>query len=492
MICVSIGRSRHRHMIAEHRHLADQGAVLVELRLDYIKGDVQLKELLNGRPCPVIATCRREQDGGKYSGTEEARQAILRMAIAEGVEYVDLEDDIAATVPRFGTTKRIVSLHDFRKTPDDLESIHRRLCELDPDIIKLATLANSPSDNLRMLKLVQASKIPTVGICMGEMGSPTRLLTGRFGAPFTYATFHAERTLAPGQMSYQEMSETYQYDRIDADTKVYAVIADPVGHSLSPQIHNAALRSEGINAVYIPIRVPREHLTQFLNDAPQLGICGLSVTIPHKESVARQLSKVDRVVVDTGAANTVVYTPSGMVGFNTDSRAAIDSLEAHLPGQDDYLENKSVLVLGAGGAAGAVAYSLVRRDADVVIASRTAERAQKLAEKLGCRSVPWTGRYRVDCCVLVNCTPVGMHPNVDDSPFDKHYLKPSMTVFDTVYNPENTLLIKNALSQGCSVVTGCEMFVRQASLQFTLFTDRKAPEALMRTTLRRAIGAANY
>ena len=158
MICVSIGRGRHRHVIAEYRHLVDQGAKLVELRLDYISGEVNLKRLVADRPCPVVITCRRVADGGKFTGTEDQRMLLLRTAIAEGVEYVDLEEDIASSIPRFGRTKRIISLHDFRKTPDDLDEIHGRLCGLDPDIIKICTMANHPHDNLRILELSRRSK----------------------------------------------------------------------------------------------------------------------------------------------------------------------------------------------------------------------------------------------------------------------------------------------------------------------------------------------
>ncbi len=478
-------------MIAEHKHLVEQGATLVELRLDYIRGEVQLKRLLAGRPCPVVATCRRDSDGGKYHGPEESRQAILRMAIAEGAEYIDLEEDIAADIPRFGATKRIVSLHNFNETPKDLNSIHQRLCDLDADIVKIATMANSPMDNARMMSVIRESSIPTVGICMGDMGTPSRVLAGRFGAPFTYATFHQERPLAPGQISFQEMRDIYQYDNINENTSVFAVIADPIGHSLSPLIHNAALRHAGINAVYLSFRVPQEYLDQFLLEAPRMGIRGLSVTIPHKETVVPHLGKTDRVVDDIGAANTLVFSDEGIIGFNTDSRAAIDSLESNLKANvDDPLRNRTALVLGAGGAAKAVAYGLRRRGADVFITGRTLSRAKALAASLGCNVIDWKSRTGVDCQFLVNCTPVGMHPHVDDTPFEKHYLKPSMTIFDTVYNPENTLLIKEARSQGCHVVTGVEMFVQQAALQFRLFTDLDVPVDVMRQTLKRATGAA--
>jgi 3-dehydroquinate dehydratase / shikimate dehydrogenase len=493
MICVSIARGRHRHMIAEQKHLVSQGAKLVELRLDYINGEVNLKRLLNDRPCPVVITCRRERDGGKWAGTEEQRLMLLRSAIAEGVEYVDLEDDIASSIPRYGKTRRIVSIHDFRKTPDDLEEIHARLVKLDADVVKIATMANHPHDNLRMLQLIRRSEVPTVGLCMGDIGTPSRLLAGKFGAPFSYATFHHERTLAPGQLSYIQMIEIYHYERIQADTAVYGVIGDPIGHSLSPMVQNAAFRKADINAVYIPFRVPREHLMQFLDDAPALGIRGLSVTIPHKESVLARLTDADQSTKGIGACNTMIWEDDKVHGYNTDERSALESLERAIaddPGRDATLDNQTALILGAGGAAKAIGYGLRKRGAKVVISGRTAQRAEQLSERLKCRAVDWNARYSVSPDILINCTPVGMHPNVDASPFEKHHIRPSMVVFDTVYNPENTLLIKDSRTQGALTVTGVDMFVRQAALQFQLFTGQDAPLDLMRETLKRQIGPA--
>jgi 3-dehydroquinate dehydratase/shikimate dehydrogenase len=495
MICVSVGRGRHRHVIAEHKHLVEKGAQLVELRLDYINGQVNLKRVLGDRPGPVIVTLRRPQDGGKYAGTEDERRILLRTAIADGVEYVDLEEDVATAIPRYGKTKRIISLHDFRKTPDDLDEIHARLAKLDPDIIKISTLANHPHDNTRMLRLVRKSKVPTVGICMGDIGTPSRLLAGRFGAPFSYATFHHERALAPGQLSFEQMRDTYHYDQVNAETEVYGVIGDPIGHSLSPLIHNAGFRHLGLNKLYLAFRIPRDDLPNFLDDASELGIKGLSVTIPHKESVLRRITQVDGAVRGAGAANTILFEPEVVSGHNTDYRAAMDAIQAAMAeGSEERadLASKVALVLGAGGAAKAIAFGLQRRGAEVVVASRTRERADKLAEALGAKSVDWGTRHNFWVDVLINCTPVGMHPNVDETPYDKHYLKPSMVVFDTVYNPESTLLIKDARARSCTVITGVEMFIRQAALQFKLFTGQEAPFEMMRDVLKRAIGPARY
>ena len=370
MICVSIGRGRHRHMLAEHKHLVEQGARLVELRLDYISGDVNIKRLISDRPCPVVITCRRPQDGGKYNGPEEQRQLLLRTAIAEGVEYVDIEEDVARQIPRFGRTQRIVSHHDFRKTPENVEEVHRRLLACDPDIVKMATMANHPHDNLRMLRISQQSKVPTISLCMGDIGIPTRILAGKFGSPLTYATFSHERTLAPGQLSFQQMNEIYRYDAINAQTEVYGVIADPIGHSLSPLIHNAAFHALGMNKIYVPFRVPREDLVRFIEDAPALGVRGLSVTIPHKEEVIKKLTESDASVRGIGAANTVRFEDGKRQGFNTDYYAAMTTLEEVLrqegmteTREPHMLRGRTALVLGAGGVGKAVIYGLLRRGA---------------------------------------------------------------------------------------------------------------------------------
>ena len=495
MICVSIGRGRHRHVIAEHKHLVEQGAQLVELRLDIIQGPVNLKRLLDNRPCPAVITCRRQQDGGRWSGSEEDRMMLLRTAIASGVEWVDLEEDIAHKVPRFGKTKRIISYHNFQETPENLREIHARMKGLNADVVKLATMANRAHDNLRMLELIGSADCYTVGLCMGDIGTPSRILAGKFGAPWTYATFHQERILAPGQLSYQQMMDVYHYNRIYKDTEVFAVIGDPIGHSLSPVVHNAAFRERAMNRVYVPFRVTREDLGSFMDDARALGIRGLSVTIPHKEQVIKRLSKLDEGAQDIGAVNTVVFDGPHSAGYNTDYQAAIESLEEALDGigqTPSPVSGKTALVLGAGGAAKAVAHALHHRGADVSISSRRGEQAQALAESIGCGAVDWSNRHGAGADILVNCTPVGMHPKVDETPFEKHALKPAMLVFDTVYNPENTLLIKEARNRNCTVVSGIDMFIRQAGLQFKLFTGQEPPSALMREVVRKAISAARY
>ena len=493
-ICVSIGRGRHKHMRAEHQHLAENGARLVELRLDYIRRAVTLKRLLRDRKCPVVATCRRPQDGGKWSGTEAERVMLLRAAIVEGVDYVDLEEEIAEDVPRYGNTKRIISMHDFDETPDNLEEIHARLAAKDADIVKLACMANAPNDVTRILKLIEESEIPTVGICMGDIGMPSRLLAGKFGAPFTFATFHHERTIAPGQLSYETMTEIYGYETINADTEVFGVIADPVAHSMSPVIHNAGFDHLNMNRVYLPFRIPKDHLKQFVDDAPSLGIRGLSVTIPHKQEIMASLTKIESGARKIGAVNTVIFDGDEIIGYNTDLYGAMVSLAdaAEADPDEKWLTGKKVLLLGAGGVARAIGVGAKDRGAELLVTSRTYENAVELASKLEGEALAWEDRHSANIDVLVNCTPVGMHPRMDETPFEEAGFTRGMIVFDTIYNPEQTLLIKQARNHDCRTVTGIEMFVRQAELQFKLFSGEEAPLNVMRETFRRTISSANY
>jgi 3-dehydroquinate dehydratase / shikimate dehydrogenase len=495
MICVSLGRTRHKMVIAEHELLAKKNVPLVELRLDWIGRQPKLNQLIENRPTPVVVTCRRSSDKGKWRGTEEQRQALLRSAIAAGVEYVDLEHDIAESIPRYGNTRRIISHHDFIETPDDLEDIYREMCKQDADIIKIVTMANKPSDMVRMLRMVAGSTVPTVGFCMGEIGLPSRILCGKYGSPFTYASFSNERELAPGQVSYDVMREVYHYDDINADTKVFGVLGDPIGHSMSPLIHNAAFRHEKMNCVYLPFRVPEEMIDQTLHDFHSLDIKGYSVTIPLKELVIAHGQRKEASVEAIGAANTLYrdHNNDWRVA-NTDYDAALASIREGIKENeydDDSLQGKKVLMMGAGGVARAIGLGVIRSGAILTIANRTSKRAKKLAAELSCQTIGWENRGTIFSDVIINCTPIGMHPDVDDTPFEEYWLRENTLVFDTIYNPENTLLLKLARERNCRTVSGLDMFVRQAAAQFERFTQQPAPLEVMREKLREGISPLN-
>ena len=496
MICVTIGRGRHASLLTEWKAAAEAGADLVELRIDCLRREPDLKRILTNRLTPVVFTIRRGADGGLWRGDEDKRQKLLREAIVMGVDYVDLEADTALEIPRpkFGKTKRIVSLHDFRRMPAKLEEIAEQLDKGDPDIVKIACLSRTFEEASRMLKFVAKNPKPTVGIGMGPIGLFTRVLGAKFGAPFTYAGFNPDLTFAPGMPRLAELKNDYRYDQIDGETEVYAVIGDPIGHSLSPAVHNAAFRELGLNKVMVPLQIPAGTLKESLAALEWLNIKGISVTIPHKQAIVPFLAGVDKSVERTGACNTVVAVDNRWIGHNTDYRAAMQSLETALGGSPDdetsSLLDKQVLILGAGGVARAIAFGLARRGAGVMICNRDDERAVKLAEEVGCRAVAWTMRAGTPCDVLVNATPVGMHPNVDQSPVPAAAFRPGMVVFDSVYHPENTLFLKLGQSHDCVTVSGVDMFVHQASLQFRYYTGKDAPTNIMREVVRRKLNPA--
>ncbi len=521
MICVTIARPTHRQMGADHQFLAEQGVQLVELRLDHLQAEADLRLVLEKRPTSVIVTFRRAEDGGVFCGTEPKRRAQLRAAMELGADYVDLEDGTAGEIPRLGTSRRIVSSHNFLETPSDseLEALYERLASQDADVVKIVCMAKTPNDNLRILNLVSrksTSSVPVAGFCMGEMGKPSRILCEAFGSPFTYSAFSPKGTVAPGMIPWDVMKNLYRVDELTRETEVFGVIANPVGHSLSPLIHNSAFREKGMkNRVYLPLLVPPQDLPAFMQEAPKvLNLRGLSVTIPHKETVIPFLNRVETSVKIIGACNTVLWEKDGSCcGTNTDYQAAMSSFAEvlsapgpqHVEGWSEPLDDphsgavlgrpiqgKTALIMGAGGVGKALAIGLARRGARLVMTDIDLPRAQTLAQRLTddgytAEAAEWSTRHTIDAQFLVNCTPIGMFPKVENTPYDLSFLRPTHVCFDAVYNPEETLFIRSAREMGCATVNGLRMFVRQAGLQFERFTGENPPLETMRRVVKEAL-----
>ena len=494
MICVTIGRGRHSSLAEEWKKAAEAGVDLVELRVDCLRREPEIKRILKERPTPMVFTIRRGVDGGLWRGNEEKRQQLIREAIAAGVDYIDLEMDIAPQIRRFGKTKRIISYHNMKTTPVDVRDIAEKCESLDPDIVKIATSASTLAEASRVLHLAAVSKAPTIPIAMGELGVFTRILGAKFGAPFTFAGFNPERVFAAGMQPFPVFKKDFAYERINARTEVYGVLGDPIEQSLSPTIHNAAFAHLGLNKVMVPFLVPDGQLPAFFQELLWLDIKGCSVTIPHKEAVVPLLQHKENAVERTGTCNTVVMQEEGRrTGYNTDYRAAMDSLDEAMGGQAGEEDSspvfeKQVLVLGAGGVARAIAFGLMRRGANLTITNRHDERATRLAEEVGCRAITWASRASTMAEVIINCTPVGMHPDVDDTPLPPGaFNRSNMVVFDTIYHPENTMMLKLARERGCKTLAGVDMFLRQAAIQFKLYTGHDAPMDVMREALRRRL-----
>ncbi len=493
-ILVVIGRTRHKMVVVELDEAVKRGAKFIELRLDFLAKAVDFKRLAPLKKCPWVATLRRPIDGGRFNGSEQERQVVLRQAIASGVfEWVDLETDIADTIKRFGPVKRIISYHNTNETPSNLEDIYAKMLQQDGDVYKVAVLAQSPEDVGRVLAIQRTAPKPTVAFCMGDIGQASRFLALKFGAPWIYAAFNKERGIAPGLPSLDDFRTTFPITTITPETRIFGLLGDPVSHSFSPLLHNQLYKKLGVDALYLPFRVPRGHLPMALTTYDTIPVHGYSVTIPHKEMAAALARETEFHVQTTGSANTLVRRDDGnFIAANTDYSAAIDSLKSHLverakEGPVAQLSQLSVLILGAGGVARSIAFALHREGAQITITSRTYERAQKLAEDVKCKAVDWHARHSISFDVLVNCTPVGMHPNVDEAPCHFSILKPGTLVFDTIYTPETTLLIREARVRGADTITGVDMFVRQAARQIELFTGMTPDTDVMRAIMRKSL-----
>lgn len=467
--------------IAETSMVAD----IIEVRLDYLKNP-DLKRILEGRTKPVIITNRPVREGGKFAGSEEERIALLKLAIQLQADYVDIEHDsiqhISRDTARGISTKLIVSYHNFKETPDNLISLHQKLSQYGADIVKIVSYANTITDNVKVYRLLRQARGRVISFCMGEYGMISRILYKRFGSYLTFASLQKGKESAPGQISIQEFLHTYQAQRQDKGTDIYGLIGNPVSHSISPIIHNTLFKKMNLNSIYVPFKV--DNIGDFIRAFRELDIKGYSVTIPHKESVISHLDEIDPTAKKIGAVNTVINRNGELVGFNTDYKAAIQVLENMSQAPDvktgnDRLKEKYVTLLGAGGAARAISFGLQERGAQVTIVNRNFERAQSLARDVGCLSRKFGDLSGINTDILINATPVGMFPAVHETPIDKNNLKPNMLVFDTIYNPSETRLLREARARGCRIVGGLPMFVNQAAAQFELWTGIKPPLKLI-------------
>ena len=460
----------------------------VELRLDWLSSDAEVEKFLRflaaRRPkATLLATCRRREAGGFYRGTI-ARQLIhLAEAIRAGCEWYDLEvetlrkcpPELVATVLSHG--RQLASAHFFEGMPRSLARVSSELTRHKPAAIKIAAQCGSLADARRLLEFGRARR-NVVAIPMGDVALPARFLALRSKGSFMYAP--VANATAPGQISLDEMKRVYRVDSFDRHTQVYGVVGDPIGHSLSPVMQNAGFAARHINAVYLPFLV--RDLRDFLRSVEPLGISGFSVTIPHKERIVGRLDDCDALAARIGAVNTVVVRGGGkLYGYNTDYVGVLQSLETRIP-----LRGSRVLILGAGGAARAVAFALAQAGASVCITARRVDRAKALAKAAGGEAVE-RRRLRTEFFdAIVNATPVGMHPRSGESPLAANELNCRL-VFDTIYRPRKTRLLQLAERRGIQTVSGVEMFVAQGTAQFEIWTGERAPAAAMRRAVEQAL-----
>ncbi len=481
-ICIALGLPDIPRLLEQARREVEAGENFLEFRLDYVSDPAAaartIRAFLDEYPaCTILATCRRHQNHGRFNGSIEEQMAILDVAIQHGARAIDVEIESAEVVPQRcaalrTTAQLIVSWHHFEATPP-LEPVLKRLRNVPADIYKIVSTARKPSDMGRMLAASRLSpKIPLVTLAMGEVGFPTRVLSIGLGAVYTYAAPAHVQGTAAGQVNARQLRSLYRIDKFTKDGQIYGVIADPVSHSVSPQVHNRAFQARRIDAVYVPLLVTANQLRDFFQFADELPIAGFSVTIPHKRRVMRYLDTIDPLARRIGAVNTVWRKAGKWRGANTDAEAVSGPLS-----KLTRLAGATALIVGNGGAARGAACALLDAGTKVALTGRNPDRVRALARLTGGEALSHEQAMGRHFDIVVNATPVGMWPNVEECIFKGKI--PAEIVFDMVYNPLETTLIRRAREQGKQVVPGVKMFIEQAVRQFEIWTGETAPRAVM-------------
>jgi 3-dehydroquinate dehydratase / shikimate dehydrogenase len=435
----------------------------IELRLDLFPSiDIEyIKNFLQNSSCPVMFTLRKTSQGGKFQGTESEREILIQRLLALEPPFFDLESDmdtkfLQKAIKKYPKTKFILSYHNFQETPADLESIYSLMQKYPVFSYKIAAMANSTNDALRMLLFVKKHPKASV-ICMGEKGEFGRILGPIVGNVINYASLSSEERSAPGQLSVDELVDIYNYPALNEQTSIYGLIGDPVEKSPGHLYHNARFREQSLNAIYVKMKVKPEELSEFIPLAMAFGMRGLSVTIPLKEKIWPFLDKVEPAVKEIGAINTLLFENGQIIGTNTDGLGALDAIE-----KKSLVRGKKLVLVGAGGAARSIVFEAKARGADVLILNRTLQKGKELAKDLGC-TAGGLDELPADYDILINCSSNGMS-------IDPEKIKPKTMVMDIVYSPRETDFLREALQKNCEIVYGDEMFLNQAARQNAFWT----------------------
>jgi 3-dehydroquinate dehydratase/shikimate dehydrogenase len=500
-VCVPVCVRRADELREAVARAAEVGDV-IELRLDCLEDDAQLERatraelpaLFHERTRPFILTFRTFEQGGQRT-TDAARRARFWVENfspgRERADYADLELDlvefIAAEEARRAVKlidwdKVICSQHDFAGLPPDLEALFARMLRTPARILKFAARARDITDCLPLLDLLDAGRLPAgreaVVVAMGEAGFLTRILAPARGSFVTYGALTREESTAPGQASAHELRTLYRVHDIDERTQIMGLVGSPVSHSVSPHMHNAAFAARGLNAVYIPFETgdARAFLRRMAHPRTRelvWNLRGLSVTAPHKTAIMSELDSLEPAAREIGAVNTVVVEGDALCGYNTDARAALAPLAGLLN-----LRGARVAVVGAGGAARAVLWSLVREScARVAVFARDLERARATAETFAAACHALDGARFDNFDLVVNATPLGTRGEREtETPAAAAQLRGARAAYDLVYNPRETRFMREARAAGCEIILGgLPMLVAQAAAQFKLWTGEDAP-----------------
>ncbi|MFB3904364.1 MAG: type I 3-dehydroquinate dehydratase [Acidobacteriota bacterium] len=463
-LCLILAEERVDQLNAKIRRW-NGACPLIEIRIDHL-GSPQVPRLPESRRSRYIATCRPAREGGRYRGAEPERLGLLRRAAQSGFDWIDLEGDVPPM--SFPPGVQIVrSHHDFQSFPQDWAGLLTKMDSLPGDVSKIAVTVENTAQLVEVLRQFERpAPRKRIFIGMDGFGQPSRLLGHFLGNAWTYVTEEAGRQVAPGQCSLDEALTSFRLDYSGPRPTVYGILGNPLVHSMSPPLHNRLFAHYRLENVYLPFRLTAvEPWFEYVATSP-IRFGGFSVTLPFKTDVVKFVTAAGEA---DQALNTLVREGSGWKGVNTDYAGFLKPLA----GID--LRGCEALVLGTGGVTHTVIRALQSKGAKITVVGRDPAKTAALTRRYGCGQALFSD-LPIKAHLCVNCTPVGQYPATEASPLAAGQLAFEM-VYDLIYRPERTALIQMAESKGLKTITGREMFVEQAALQFHAWTgidpDRK-------------------
>ncbi|MCL2382037.1 MAG: type I 3-dehydroquinate dehydratase [Treponema sp.] len=484
--------------LAQNLEILDKNRAYVdiaELRVDCLDPDERflLRRFPGMAGIPVILTVRRAVDGGSYFSGEASRITLLAKGLAyadadrrRNFAYVDLEEDLDVpsleeAARAFGT-RIIRSWHNTEGVDENLAGKLRKLRRIGDEIAKAALTPRHLDDVRRVYHAArETTDVDKILYCMGEYGANTGILAEHLGSRISY-TFPAaasDAPPAPGQMEPRELAELYRFHEITDKTKIFAITGYPLTVSSSCRFFNAIFKIEQTDAVYVPI--PADSIQSMMRLAGEIGISGLSVTMPYKEDALSCLKEASKEVLSIGACNTIVTGPNGWAGYNTDAASFSGSLLQFIGRKD--LRGRKLTIIGAGGCARAVAAEVYRLKGKALVLNRTVARARALAEPyrfawagLDSRGADLMEKYSG---IIIQASSVGMTPNADADPIAFYKFSGREIVMDVIYKPEKTACLRRAEEAGCRILNGHAMLLGQLRQKYTYFVNKEFPPSLI-------------
>ena len=441
----------------------------------------------------LLATLRPIEQGGARDISCEERRQFWTWDISKAFWGGDFEEDMIPLSLPANCRNRIVSVHEDDVNPLDVESAYGRLKNTGASVLKIASSAEDATDAIpvwALLAQAKKEKMPFVPIAIGEAGKWTRILGLAHGAFMTYASLETGSETAPGQISGEDLANVFRVKELNKKTEVYGIIAGDTSYSVSPWMHNAAFKEMDMNRVFVPLQT--HDLDEFMRlmvdletREVELNFRGFSVTNPHKRSIMEHLHTIDKTAAKIGAVNTVKIEEDKLLGFNTDAPGFLAPLKKVLGD----VKGARVAIAGAGGAARACAYALKQEGANVTIFARKHRRAEKLAEEFGVNVGNVNNSFRpgtVD--ILVNATPLGAKGGETEATIaTANQMNGIKLVYDLVYNPIQTRLIREARIAGVAALGGLDMVLAQGRKQFEIWTGETAPTNVMAAAIKRRL-----